>query len=152
MQTPNIDHTHRPQQEKHSNIDDLTLKLCDIPPSMNQAELELHLGPVAPYTKIKILTRAVDRKSYAFISFKARDLALNAVRYLKKHSFLKDKRPLEIEYPAHDSTETDLDKRTVHLTNLPHNVNKVIKLIAGYRIGFVKDRTPDSNQNLSESE
>lgn len=92
---------------------------------MNKAELELHLSPVAPYTKLKILTRAVDRKSYAFVTFKTRELAQTALRYLKMNSFLKDHKPLDIEYPAHDSTETDLDKKTVHITNLPHNVNKV---------------------------
>ena len=128
LSVPNFDIPNRQGPVKGFTGDNLTVKLCDLPPSMNKAELELHLGPVSPYLKIKVLTRAVDRKSSAFVTFATREMAQAAVQYLRKNSFLKNRQPLEIEYPAHDSTETDLDKKTVHITNLPHNVNKVFNI------------------------
>jgi hypothetical protein len=71
------------------------------------------------------LVRAIDKKSCAFISFKTAAEAQKVAQSFFQNSPFKESKDFMVEYPSLDITEADLDNKSVHLVNLPHNINKV---------------------------
>lgn len=79
------------------------------------------------FVRVKFLVRAIKKNSSAFISFNTIHEASKVASILLKNPPYQGK-DFRIEYPSIDDTESELDTKTVHLMNLPHNINKVFNL------------------------